>query len=231
MRTIVPILALSMALAGCSRGSGETMVRLPPPRGWEADLRAFRGAKDEHYKLSPDSPLVEQDVESFVALDYFEPTDDLYFVGPLRVHAQPEKFEMVTTTGSTRPCERFAYIEFPVDGKLQRLNVYRMLDGGGGLDLSTLFLPFADATTGTETYPAGRYLNLQGPDGPIHIVNGPHGPIAPGPFVVDFNLAYNPSCAYGAPERFACPKTPPENKLDVPIHAGELGYKAGAAEG
>jgi len=231
MRLLLPLLTILIALAGCSRGSGETLVRLPPPRGWEEDLRAYRGTKDEHYKISAESPLLDEDRESFVGLDYFEPTAELYFVGPLQIYPSPERFDMITTNGQQRPCERFAHIDFPVGGTMQRLNIYRLLDSATGLEISTLFLPFADATTGTETYPAGRYLDLQGPPGSIHIVNGASGPIAPGPFVIDFNQAFNPSCAFGAPERFACPTTPAENKLDVRIEAGELGYKAGTAEG
>ena len=79
------------------------------------------------------------------------------------------------------------------------------------------FLAFTDETTGRETYPAGRYIELDGPPG--------------GPYVLDFNLAYNPYCAYGRPERFACPRTPPENRLSVPIEAGERGYRSEDAEG
>ena len=89
------------------------------------------------------------------------------------------------------------------------LQVYRLLDlpersGGDGL-----FLPFKDQTTGKETYAAGRYVDLDGPDD--------------GPFVLDFNLAYNPSCAYGEPERFQCPVTPAENRLPIAVTAGERG--------
>ncbi len=89
------------------------------------------------------------------------------------------------------------------------LQVYRLLDlpdrpGGEGL-----FLPFKDETTGKESYAAGRYVDLEGPDG--------------GPFVLDFNRAYNPSCAYGDPERFQCPVTPAENALPISVTAGERG--------
>jgi uncharacterized protein (DUF1684 family) len=69
-----------------------------------------------------------------------------------------------------------------------------------------------DGTTGQETYHAGRYVDLQGPEG--------------GPFVLDFNLAYNPWCAYGAAERYVCPVTPPENRLAVRIEAGERGHRS-----
>ncbi len=94
---------------------------------------------------------------------------------------------------------------FHIDGRPHRLQVYRLADGTG-----ELFLPFQDLTTGGDTYPAGRYLNL--------IPSSQTGP-----YELDFNLAYNPSCAYGGAERFACPVTPPENRLDVRVAAGERG--------
>jgi len=67
-----------------------------------------------------------------------------------------------------------------------------------------------DKGSGSTTYPAGRYVDLVGPSG--------------GPYVLDFNYAYNPSCAYGDPERFQCPATPAANRLPVPIEAGERGW-------
>jgi len=112
---------------------------------------------------------------------------------------------VVTTTGTPRPCERWGRVTFARDGRVLTLQVYRLLDlpdraGGEGL-----FLPFKDATTGKETYPAGRYVDLEGPDG--------------GPFVLDFNHAYNPSCAYD--DRWACPLSPAENSLPFAVNAGE----------
>ena len=80
-------------------------------------------------------------------------------------------------------------------------SIFRRSPGGRGL-----FLPFKDGTSGKETYAAGRYVDLDGPDG--------------GPFVLDFNRAYNPSCAYGEPERFQCPVPPAENALAVAVTRG-----------
>jgi hypothetical protein len=117
---------------------------------------------------------------------------------------------MITTNGAERPCEKVGRVTFTLSGETCRLEVYRLLDmdrrpGGEGL-----FLPFMDATTGVETYPAGRYVDLEGPEG--------------GPFVVDFNRAYNPLCAYGRVDRYQCPVTPRENRLTVRVEAGERGF-------
>jgi hypothetical protein len=116
---------------------------------------------------------------------------------------------MVTTAGKTRPCERWGRVTFLRKGRELSLQVYRLLDRPEGSGGAGLFLPFKDATSGKETYAAGRYVDLDGPDG--------------GPYVLDFNRAYNPSCAYGEPLRFQCPVPPPENALDVAVRAGERG--------
>jgi uncharacterized protein (DUF1684 family) len=128
----------------------------------------------------------------------------------MQVYANPERFEIGTTAGGLRPAERYGQLSFPLDGEVRTLQVYRMLDNPPEAEESFL-VPFRDRTSGKETYPAGRYVNLDGPPG--------------GPYVLDFNVAYNPSCAYGDVQRFACPVTPPENRLDVRIEAGERGFQ------
>jgi uncharacterized protein (DUF1684 family) len=201
------------------------MVSIRPPNDWSTWIEAERARKDEFFRKSPDSPLLTTDMKSFPGLTYWAPNPDYYYIGPIHVYRERRQFEIITTAGASRPCETFGWIEFPIDGMPQSLQVYRLLDLQMGETLQGLLLPFADATTGKETYPAGRYVDLGGPDGEIRIVTGPDGhQIATGPFVLDFNLAYNPSCAYGAPERFACPVTPKENRLGVRIEAGERGY-------
>ena len=92
---------------------------------------------------------------------------------------------------------RHSRFEFQVEGQEAELTIYQNENG--------YFLPFVDALAGKETYPAGRYLE------PEEL----HG----NRFLVDFNLAYNPYCAYN--EMWSCPITPPENRLKVPIRAGE----------
>ena len=222
--------SLSLWLLGamaCRGYPAGTMVPVAPPHGWEPALADARRVKDDFFRRSPESPLLPEDLPTFDGLEYWAPDSHLYYLGPIHVHAEPEQFQMPTTSGGARPCERFGWIEFPVDGLPQRLEVYRLLDMGQGPTVASLLLPFADLTTGKETYPAGRYVDLEGPEGEIPIGRGADGkPLAHGPYVLDFNRAYNPSCAYGAPERFACPTTPPANRLRVAIHAGERGFKA-----
>lgn len=222
------LLLLTLSAACDSFGSG-SMVPLLPPGSWESGLEQQRLRKDDAFRQSPDTPLVAEDVPGFSGLEYFDLDPAYYFVGPIHVHPRKEQFEIVTTSGRSRPCERFGWVEFPVGDLTQKLQVYRLLDLPAGPD--SLLVPFVDGTTGKETYPAGRYVDLQGPTDELHVVDAPGGrPISVGPYVLDFNQAYNPSCAYGDPARFACPVTPAENRLHPRIEAGERGFKLPAAD-
>jgi uncharacterized protein (DUF1684 family) len=220
---LLPLLPL--LFVGCDGVVPSSMVTVRPPSRWEASLERSREAKDDAFRTSPETPLLAEDVERFEGLDYWPADARYYFAGPIHVYAEKRQFEIITTAGKPRPCEQFGWFEFPLDGTTRRLQVYRLLDTGLGATTQGLMLPFADATTGKETYPSGRYIDIGGPAGEIAVVPSAGGLLAVGPFVVDFNRAYNPSCAYGAPERFACPVTPKDNRLEVRIEAGERGFK------
>jgi uncharacterized protein (DUF1684 family) len=208
-RHLAAVLLLALA-AACGPGESASMVRVPPPTGWQGDLARQREARDDYFRRSPETPLPPGAVASFGGLEYWEPDPRYYFVGPIQPYPRPERFTIVTTTGAARPCERYGWIRFPIEGRPRTLQVYRLLDLGDQAGVEALLLAFRDSTTGRETYPAGRYVDLAGAPG--------------GPYVLDFNTAYNPSCAYGDPQRFACPMAPPENWLDVAIEAGERGF-------
>lgn len=212
MRGIWGITAVLALVASCGEGAPRgAMAPIPPPDGWQAEVERQREQKDAMFRDDEESPIPAADRADFAGLEYWEPDPAYYFVGQLHLDFEPQRFEIVSTSGKNRPCERVGWIAFVVDGEPQRLHVYRLLDqplraGGEGY-----FLPFMDGTTGEETYPAGRYIELRGPEG--------------GPFVLDFNSAYNPYCAYGDVDRYVCPVTPQENRLDVRIESGERGWK------
>ena len=205
------LIGLALGLSACARPETGKMVAVAPPPGWEDGLIESRRIRDDYFRSSPETPLPAEDRETFGALAYWPPDPSYYFMGPIQRYANPERFEIVATSGKRRPCERVGWIDLELEGAPLRLQVYRLLDVNAPSDTASLFLPFTDATTGKLTYPAGRYVELAGAEG--------------GPYTLDFNLAHNPSCAYGDPDRFACPITPAENRLDVPIAAGETGYK------
>jgi uncharacterized protein len=164
------------------------------------ELDEFRAQKDEFFKTHPHSPLTPEQQQTFEGLRYFPENRALRVVVPVETFADQEANVMQTSTGDVREYIRYGRLEFSVDGEAVQLTVYA--------DGDVYFLPFADALAGEETYGAGRYLEPQ--------------PVGDGKFLVDFNLAYNPYCAYN--DDWSCPITPRENRLTMPIRAGEQIY-------
>jgi uncharacterized protein len=168
----------------------------------EAEILDYRRRKDQDFKQGTDSPLPAELKVIFTGLEYYPINWNYRFEGPVQRHPNPQKIRMITTSGETRDAIKYGYIRFVLKGKEFKLEVYRLLD----LDeKNMLFVPFIDANVGKETYPAGRYIDLIEKDD--------------GLYVIDFNMAYNPSCAYGG--SFPCPVTPEENRITVAVPAGE----------
>lgn len=164
---------------------------------YAAALADQREDKDFHFRHDPYSPIPWEQREAFGGLHYYPPALALRFTLPLEAEAR-EPIQFQTTTGEMRHYDRLGTVAFTIEGVSTSLAIY---EGEPG----EFFLPFRDKTSGEETYGAGRYLE------PIEIEKGT--------FLVDFNLAYSPYCAYS--EEFSCPLPPIENWLKVPIRAGE----------
>ncbi len=189
-------------LAGCSgrRDSSRENPRAQDP------LLQERMAKDAGFKLEG-SPIPPQDRPGFHGLSYFPIDPSLRFAVALHRYPAPVSVRMATNTGEIRSGLRYGYFDFRVGNQACRLQVYRLEDApesGGPL----LFVPFRDATSGKETYGAGRYIDLK--------------ENTSGVYDLDFNRAYNPTCAYNV--EFSCPVPPAENNLTAPIGAGEKKY-------
>jgi uncharacterized protein (DUF1684 family) len=169
--------------------------------------RRYRADKDAYFRTGAGSPVPAEDRGAFPGIPYF-PVDESLVIEGIVLEAysgsDPVRFQIPTTDGRLRPAERAGEFRFALMGHPQRLTAYRVASADGQLDES-LFVPFLDMTTGTETYGAGRYLDLEPDDD--------------GTWTLDFNFAYHPSCVYDP--RFSCPITPPENRLDVRVEAGE----------
>lgn len=161
------------------------------------ELDNFRAEKNEFFGSHPQSPLSREQKREFKGLNYFPEDDALRLEVKVEEFQVREKFEMQTSTGDVQTYEKFGKFHFLVDGEQAELTIYQSEHG--------FFLPFVDALAGKETYPAGRYLEPE--------------PLPGGRFLVDFNIAYNPYCAYN--EMWSCPITPAENRLKVAIRAGE----------
>lgn len=161
------------------------------------ELDSFRAEKDAFFGGHPQSPLTPEQRADFKGLAYFPENDSLRLEVIVEEIPEKPRFEMQTSTGDVQTYERFGTFKFPVDGQDAELTIYRSQHG--------FFLPFVDSLAGKETYPAGRYLEPE--------------PLPGGRFIIDFNYAYNPYCAYN--EMWSCPITPVENRLKVAIRAGE----------
>jgi len=166
-----------------------------------SELETFRGHKDQFFKSDPHSPLSQEQKRTFKGLEYYPENHALRFDVQVEPFAGQVHVQMQTSTGEVQEYVKYGTFRFQVDGQPAELTVYTAEDGGA-------FVPFADATNGAETYGAGRYLELE------HL--GGHR------FHVDFNLAYNPWCAY-SPD-YSCPIPPKENRLRAPIRAGEKDF-------
>jgi len=136
-------------------------------------------------------------------LKYYPENPALHFTLPLDEHADKQTVTMITSTGSAREYLKYGQVSFDVDGEHATLEVYQDPEEG------YFFLPFVDATAPDETYGAGRYLDIE--------------PIGSDKFLIDFNYAYNPYCAYN--DKWSCPIPPKENRLKVRIKAGEKNFK------
>jgi uncharacterized protein (DUF1684 family) len=178
-------------------------------------LRRFRAGKDELFRTHPQTPIEPEEMPSFTGLHYFD-ADPSY-----RVEARLEAgdgSELVIDTGGEDGAVRYrraGLLVFRLGGEDCRLTVLSLVQYAGGL-----FVPFRDLTSGHETYGGGRYLfdTAKNTDGLV-LEMEPRSPAV----VLDFNYAYNASCAYSP--RWACPLAPPENHLRVSVRAGELNYK------
>ena len=171
---------------------------------YEDAIAAFRADKDQFFKTSHGSPIPAAEREAFDGLPYY-PVDTGLVFDDLALEpytgSEPVAFEIPTSDGRLRPAARAGVFRFPLDGEARTLTAYTFAGGGN----ESLFVPFLDATSGGETYGAGRYMDIEVEDD--------------GTYSIDFNLAYHPSCVYDA--KFSCPLTPAENRLPVRIEAGE----------
>lgn len=193
--------------ASCSR---EPDVRQTVTDSYEAALLRERREKDAAFRDGSASPIPAGERARFRALDYYPPNPALRFERKLQRYPSPQRLRMATNTGEMRDALRYGWFDFEIDGTQCRLQAYRMEENEpSGAPL--LFIPFRDATSGNETYAAGRYLEMK--------------ENTSGVYDLDFNRAFNPYCAYGG--NFSCPAPPRENWLPAAVRAGEKNFSQG----
>jgi uncharacterized protein (DUF1684 family) len=164
-------------------------------------LSDIRAEKDKFFASHPQSPLTKNQKQVFEGLNYFPKNQTLRLEVQVKRFSEENLVEVQTTTGDVRIYGRYGRFSFSVHGEEASLTIYDTDFG--------YFLPFVDSLANTETYGGGRYLE------PELLENGK--------FLVNFNLAYNPYCAYD--DKWSCPLPPSENRIKVPIRAGEKIFK------
>lgn len=163
-------------------------------------LASYRERRDAHFREHELSPLTDEQKATFEGLNHYPPNDELDMILDIDESGEGvgETIQVGTLNGEVKSYVRGGHIAFEVDSETVRLAVFKDARG-------RYFLPFRDGTAGEETYAVGRYLDpRRRPDGRL---------------AVDFNLAYNPHCAYNS--GWACPIPPFENITKAPIRAGE----------
>ncbi len=190
------LIALFTLFSLCSQVDAQT---------FQEEVLAFQEDLNAHYKSKEDTPLDKKARRKFKGHQFF-PMNEKFRVEARFVRADSSvSFKMKTSTTRLPMYEIYGQVHFEIDGKSYSLNVYqshtlRTMEEHE----NSLFLPFTDATNGLTSYGGGRYLDLEIPAGDT--------------MLIDFNLAYNPYCAYSY--RFSCPIPPKENDLNVKILAG-----------
>lgn len=180
---------------------------------WKKLIELERKEKDVFFAFHEQSPIPPEERVTFTGLEYYPPDFKYRFEIELKKSQRKEIIEINDTAKNLRMFIKWGEFRFPIDRKEYALQAYKSDPNEEGL-----FIPFRDATSGSETYGAGRYLDL----------NPERDRTADGKWILDFNRAYNPFCAYS--DAYACPFVPPENWLKVAILAGEKKYIRGKSK-
>jgi uncharacterized protein (DUF1684 family) len=162
-------------------------------------IQEIRNEINKGFKEDADSPLTFEERSKFTELDFF-PVDEKYkFICSITAESEiVEDVQLETSKGDMRLFIKCGKLEFKLKDSTCQLRVFKVKDQ------DYYFTPFMDSTNGNETYSGGRYVTLEKLDN--------------NKFVLDFNLAYNPSCAYS--HEYNCVLVPFENRLSIPIEAG-----------
>jgi uncharacterized protein (DUF1684 family) len=194
---LLPVAAAlsAMTLMGCSPS--------PPDDDGHIlqEIASFREMKDKGF-AGNGSPVPEDRRKALLPLAYFPISLEYRVPAVLRTYPDRSTLEMPTSTGQLRTMVRVGRLDFTLRG--QPLGLSAFVEAGAR-NLDQLCVPFTDLTSGTETYPAGRYLDLER--------------TRTGLYVIDFNRAYHPFCYYNP--AYDCPYPPRENRLQIPVRGGE----------
>jgi hypothetical protein len=173
--------------------------------GYLEEVKQHREEKDK-LMVSEGNPFASSPT-AFTGLKYFEPNPEFRISATLKPIRDKKVVTLSTNDGLENRYLEYGYAEFAISGEKCKLLILELMEAGP--NRGTLFLAFADATSASETYGAGRYLDIKKVPGSTSVL-------------LDFNKAYNPYCAYS--DNYSCPFPPRENVLAVGIEAGEKIY-------
>jgi uncharacterized protein (DUF1684 family) len=196
---------LAAALPGCS----PSVPQQPP---YPERIAQERAAKDAFFRSGRESPIPPEKRDEFLPLAYFGIDEGYAVPASLAPSVREPAIEMPTSTGLRRQMRRAGTLQFSLKGAPLQLTAFVAAEDAA---FDRLFVPFGDLTNGTETYPAGRYMDL---------TRTPTGI-----YEIDFNLAYHPYCYYNP--TYDCPYPPAENRLQMPVRAGERVKREQGLEG
>ena len=189
-----------------------TDTQTPAPAddpAYAARIRLARQQKDNAFRTAAGSPIPAAQRGAFGGLRYFRPDGTYRVVAQLARAAVLAPLPLALTGGSADAYARWGTATFELAGQPQQLVLLQKQ--GLGASPNELFLPFTDPTNGQQTYGAGRYIDV------------PLPPAEATEIELDFNQAYSPYCAYN--HEYSCPKPPAENRLTVPVAAGEQAFQ------
>ncbi|PKL82282.1 MAG: hypothetical protein CVV24_10915 [Ignavibacteriae bacterium HGW-Ignavibacteriae-3] len=198
----VIILAHFLLLAFIITGCGKNYT--PEQKSYIDGIEKYRSAKNLEMKNDPYSPFNKKTKVQFHDLKYFDPDPEFVFTSKLTEYNPKEEITVYGTKGEPRSAVRYGYLNFVYKNQSIKLNVYKSSSGAGGIYYS---IWFTDKTTNNETYGVGRYLEFEKSDDPENI------------YKIDFNLAFNPYCAY-SPD-YSCAIPTKEDFIPIEIRAGE----------
>ncbi len=201
-RSIVILLAVAVALVTLFYSFTGSLDQ----SAYAAQINEEREDKDRFMRTSKESPFSDS-IQNYTGLKYFPPDIKYKITASISLIKDKKPVVLGTNDGKEQRYLEYAYAEFDLEGYNNRLLILETIEEGGYA--GKLFLAFGDETSAVDTYGAGRYLDVSRVTGSSAIT-------------LDFNLAYNPYCAYAG--KYSCPFPPAENLLKVSINAGEKAY-------
>ncbi len=209
MKTFLPAILVFILFLSCQNNSKKQTFSAAQADSLEQAFKAHLLDTEQEFLAADWSPLSEQDKKEFKHLNYYPYDISWRFELPLQRYAHPDSMIVKgSKKGDLRPALKYGWFEFEKDGQKFKLQVIKILPSRPGQQ-AHLFLGFWDETSDHETYGGGRYIDIEENEENV--------------YVLDFNYAYNPYCAYSA--RYSCAVPPFENRLNIAIKAGEKKYK------